>query len=207
MGRGLLPSLAVRISGVSSHVKSQHVKTKKQTKKKPYCTKTSSHCILQIPYQNAWWIFFFPYWKVRGSQYLSSCLEYNLIVKMYGNSLLWGDMGHTCGERVGMRRESIFQTQCHCGRWWGCHPNVKEQLEWAAKSLKKIPSVKHRAPWKQPFQLVPDWFEIQIKRSFQTMLKDNLLSIQISPTVSFAPLLCKVALSSLTVQVSQSTHH
>ena len=34
MGRGLLPSLAVRISGVSSHVKSQHVKTKKQTKKK-----------------------------------------------------------------------------------------------------------------------------------------------------------------------------
>lgn len=33
MGRGSRLSLAVRISGVSSHVKSQHVKTKKQTKK------------------------------------------------------------------------------------------------------------------------------------------------------------------------------
>ena len=67
----------------------------KQTNKKPYCTKTSSSCILQIPYQNAWWNFFFPpYWKVRGSQYLCSCLEYNLIVKLYGNSLLWGDTGH-----------------------------------------------------------------------------------------------------------------
>lgn len=113
--------------------------------------------------------------------------------------------GITCGERVGMRRESIFQTQCHCGRWWACHPNAKEWQEWAVKSLKKIPSVKHRAPWKQPFQLVPDWLEIQIKRSFQTMLKDNLLSIQISPTVPSALLLCKVALPSLTVQVSHIT--
>ena len=32
--------------------------------------------------------FFPPYWKVRGSQYLCLCLEYNLIVKLYGNSLL-----------------------------------------------------------------------------------------------------------------------
>lgn len=40
-----------------------------------------------------------------------------------------------------------------------------EQVE----SSKKTSLVKHRAPWKQPFQLVPDCPEIRIKRSFQTI--------------------------------------
>lgn len=66
MGRGSLLSLAVRISGVSSHVQSQHVKTNKQKTLlhqdliKLHITDSLPKCMMKF--------FFPPYWKVRGSQ-------------------------------------------------------------------------------------------------------------------------------------------
>lgn len=35
-------------------------------------------------------------------------------------------------------------------------PQLERTASEQVKSLKKTPLVKHRAPWKQPFQLVPD---------------------------------------------------